>query len=104
MEEKALPWNRQCCYRSGKDVSGLSAGELLRERTAVSDLRIKIVVPTASLLAQWGAAIRNFFDGTVSRRDIGFYYSGQRDAPDRLFMIYVINSARYSLARHIVRS
>lgn len=110
-QEKCLKeWKKKHCHGivnvvtgAGKTYLALAAGELLRERTAVSDLRIKIVVPTASLLAQWGAAIRNFFDGTVSRRDIGFYYSGQRDAPDRLFMIYVINSARYSLARHIVR-
>lgn len=118
MKYQLYPWQETClkewqkrkCHGivnvvtgAGKTYLALAAAKLLREQTDISRLRIKIVVPTASLLTQWVIAIRNFFDKTVSRRDIGLYYSGRRDAPDRLFMIYVINSARYSLARQIVK-
>lgn len=87
---------------AGKTYLELAAARQMMERTGVSRLRIKIVVPGAALLTQWSLAIRNFFGETLSRQDISLYYGSHRDAPDRLFMIYVINSARCSLARHML--
>lgn len=118
MKHQLYPWQEMCLKEwqkkqlhgivnvvtgAGKTYLAMAAAEFLREQTAPSRLRIKIVVPSASLLTQWVSAIRNFFDGTIARQDVGLYYGGQKDSPDRLFMIYVINSARYSLARHIVK-
>lgn len=118
MKYTLYPWQEQCLKQwrknhfhgivnvvtgGGKTYLALAAAQQLEERVGRSRLRIKIVVPTASLLTQWAAAIADFFDGSVSHRDIGLYYSGRRDTPDRLFMIYVINSARYSAARHVLK-
>lgn len=118
MKYPLYPWQEQCLKRwrknhfhgivnvvtgGGKTYLALAAAKLLAEQVPISHLRIKIIVPTASLLTQWVSAILNFFDGSVTRRDIGLYYSSRRDASDRLFVIYVINSARYSAARHILK-
>lgn len=118
MKYRLYPWQEQCLKQwkkkhyhgivnvvtgGGKTYLALAASKLLAEQIGMSHLRIKIVVPTSSLLTQWASSILNFFDGSISRRDIGLYYSGRRDTPDRPFMIYVINSARYSIARHIIK-
>lgn len=118
MEYRLYPWQETCLKEwqkkqyhgivnvvtgAGKTYLALAAAKHLKDQCAMPCLRIKIVVPTASLLEQWSLSIRNFFGEAVSHRDIGLYYSGRRDTPDHLFMIYVINSARYSLARHIVK-
>ena len=118
MKYRLYPWQEECLKKwkkkqyhgiinvvtgAGKTYLALAAAKCLKEQVGTARLRIKIVVPTASLLTQWALAIRNFFDGAISRREIGLYYGSRRDTPDHLFMIYVINSARYSLARHIVK-
>lgn len=118
MKYRLYPWQEQCLKQwrknqyhgiinvvtgAGKTYLALAAVKLLADQTGLSRLRVKIVVPTASLLTQWASAVLKFFDGAVSRSDIGLWYSGRRDTPDHLFMIYVINSARYSVARHIVK-
>lgn len=87
----------------GKTYLALAAAEQMMQQAGMARLRVKIVVPNASLLMQWAKAIRDYFDEMISRQDIGFCYGGRRDTPDRLFMIYVVNSARYSVARHIVK-
>lgn len=117
MKYQLYPWQEQCLKEwrkhkfhgivnvvtgAGKTYLALAAVKQLAELEGMSRLRVKIVVPTASLLTQWTSAILDFFDGSVSRKDIGLYYSGRRDASDHLFVIYVINSARYSAARHIL--
>ncbi|MFR6349234.1 MAG: DEAD/DEAH box helicase [Enterocloster aldenensis] len=118
MRYQLYPWQEECLKKwqkkqyhgivnvvtgAGKTYLALAAAMRLEKQFSLSRLRIKIVVPSATLLEQWASAIRFFSGGRVSRRDIGLYYSGRRDTPDRPFMIYVINSARYSLARHILR-
>lgn len=118
MKYRLYPWQEQCLKQwqkkqyhgivnvvtgAGKTYLALAAVKLLAEQIGKSRLRIKIIVPTSSLLTQWAASILNFFDGALSRKDIGLYYSGRRDSPNRLFMIYVINSARYSVARHVIK-
>lgn len=118
MEHRLYPWQEQCLKQwhknnfhgivnvvtgGGKTYLALAAAKQLAEQVGRSQLRIKIVVPTAALLTQWTMAIVDFFDGSISRRDIGLCYGGHRDTPDRLFVIYVINSARYCVARHILK-
>lgn len=117
MKYQLYPWQEECLIEwrkkhfhgianvvtgGGKTNLALAAVKLLKEQAGCSQLRVKIVVPTASLLLQWASAIQDFFGDAISRRDIGLYYSGRRDTPDRLFMIYVINSARYSVARQVI--
>lgn len=117
MKYQLYPWQDACLKRwqrnqqhgivnvitgAGKTYLALAACKLLEEQVTRARLRVTIVVPSASLLTQWALALREFFGDQVSRRDIGLYYGGRRDTPDRPFMIYVINSARYSLARHVV--
>lgn len=109
-QEKCLKsWQKNRCHGiihvatgSGKTYFALAAAELLLDRHGRDSLRVRIVVPTSALLTQWTAAILNYFPDTVTRQDIGLCCGSRKDTPDHLFMIYVINSARYSIARHIV--
>ena len=83
---------------SGKTVLALSAVRRLHE-AAGQDLRIKIVVPQTFLAYQWKDEIKRQLGAASS--DIGLY-CGKRKDIGRKYMIYVINSARHSLARHIL--
>lgn len=118
MKYQLYPWQEKCLKQwrkkkyhgivnvvtgGGKTYLALAAAKLLVDQLSISQLRIKIVVPTASLMTQWTSCILDFFSESISRRDIGLYYSGRKDTPDHPFMIYVINSARYSLARHVIQ-
>ena len=121
MKYELYPWQKEClsCWSDnqyhgivnvitggGKTVLALSAIELLERKLRPSKqscpLRIKIVVPTASLMAQWKSAILDYFGSLVSPEDIGCRSGGRKDSAEHKFMIYVINSARYSLARHVI--
>jgi len=54
-------------------------------------------------LSQWRDALLGYSDSpAVSREEIGYFYGAVKDRTDRNYMIYVINSARYNLARHIL--
>jgi len=83
---------------SGKTVLALVAVKHL-EIISDRELRVKIVVPQTFLASQWKDEIRRVLG--VKSADIGMYSGNHKDA-DRKFMIYVVNSARYSLARHIL--
>ena len=83
---------------SGKTVFALAALEHLSERET-RELRVKIVVPQTFLASQWKDEIRRQIGAPAS--DIGTFSGKQKDH-DRKYMVYVINSARYSLARHIM--
>ena len=83
---------------SGKTVLALSAISRLDESIDL-DLRIKIVVPQTFLAGQWKEELKRFYGAKSS--DIGLYHGARKDM-GRKYMIYVINSARYSLARHIL--
>lgn len=117
MKLPLYPWQEECldawfshgCHGianvvtgAGKTILALAATERLRQRFP-NPLRVKIVVPTISLLSQWRDALLEFTDlPSVSRDDIGYCYGGRKDDPNHDYMIYVINSARYCLARHIL--
>ena len=83
---------------SGKTFLALSALERLE---SFSDRRlcVKIVVPQTFLAAQWKEEIKRRLNADGS--SIGIYCGKRKDA-NRKYMIYVVNSARYSLARHIL--
>ena len=83
---------------SGKTVLALTAVKNL-EKAEQRELRIIIVVPQNFLASQWKDEIRRHLG--VKASDIGIY-SGKRKDLGRKYMIYVVNSARYSLARHIL--
>jgi len=83
---------------SGKTVLALTAIRHL-EIIADRELRVKIVVPQTFLASQWKDEIKRYLGAKAA--DIGTYCGKKRDQ-GRKYMIYVINSARYSLARHIL--
>jgi len=88
---------------AGKTVLALGAIARL-EYTLSSELgdslKIKVVVPKIFLANQWAQTLQD--DLAVSREDIGIYSGVHKDPPDRKYMIYVVNSARYTLARHLL--
>lgn len=83
---------------TGKTLLALSAIRHLEE-TSDKALRVKIVVPQTFLAFQWRDEIKRAFG--LKSRDIGMYYGSRKDH-DKKYVIYVINSARYNLARHIL--
>lgn len=115
MKLQLYPWQEECLQTwfehhcrgivnvvtgAGKTVMALSGMEQL-DRTVSLPLKVKIVVPQTFLTTQWSTVMQKL--AGIPRRDIGFYYGTRKDSPDRPYMIYVINSARYSLSRHILQ-
>ena len=83
---------------SGKTVLALAAIQHLR-LFSNRELRVKIVVPQTFLASQWKDELKQHLGANT--REVGMY-CGKRKDIGRKYMIYVINSARYSLARHIL--
>ena len=83
---------------SGKTLLALAAIERL-SGTVKCDLRVKIIVPQTFLAEQWKEEIKRRL--LIMSEEIGLYY-GKRKDTDMKYMIYVVNSARYSFARHIL--
>lgn len=116
MSLKLYQWQKEClqawfqnhCHGivnvvtgAGKTILALASIKELEARLT-TPLRIKIIVPKTFMVAQWAASMLDhqlFLD--LSRQEIGYYYGLHKDTSDCKYMIYVINSARYSLARHI---
>ena len=74
---------------------------IAQARALYPDLMVRIVVPTIPLAHQWEMALLHQ-SGPDEWRP-GFFGGGKRDDPDRHVIIYIINSARDSLAGHIRR-
>lgn len=120
MKFQLYPWQEEClnlwCANHFNGIAGVvtGAGKTVLALAGISrlekglhkPLRIKIIVPTTSLMHQWAGAMTDFSYGSdnfsISREDIGFYCGTHKEHTCRKYMIYVINSARYSLARHII--
>lgn len=85
---------------AGKTVFALAAAVKLAEMPDRQCLKVKIIVPKTFLVHQWAQAIRE--ELLAPREEIGVFSGTRKDRTDRRFMIYVINSARYSLARHML--
>ncbi len=116
MEQKLYQWQEECLERwfsnngrgmvqavtgSGKTLFALTAAKRLALRTD-TDLRVRIVVPTSTLMHQWKRALKAFHSDDGTRTDIGLCGGGYKSTQDCQYMIYVINSARYALARQIL--
>lgn len=124
MRKKLYEWQEECLRRwfenrnrgivqavtgSGKTLLALTAAEQI-ERKQREKVYVKIVVPTKALMKQWEQALKEFLSDSAGsqytsenlRNQIGLRGGGLKDAPDRRYMIYVINSARYELARQIL--
>lgn len=87
---------------AGKTILALTAMRHLKEQ-CLKPLRVKIIVPKTFMLSQWTKTMLKFPDNfQVFRPEIGYYYGGQKNQITRDYMLYVINSARYVLARHIL--
>ncbi len=114
MKLELYPWQKECLKAwfnnncrgivhvmtgAGKTVLAISAAKQLQSRLG-GVLRIKIIVPQTVLTAQWASALQKF--GGISRQEIGFYYGACKCSSSLPYMIYVINSARYTLSRHIL--
>ncbi|MDR2163653.1 MAG: DEAD/DEAH box helicase family protein [Clostridiales Family XIII bacterium] len=88
---------------AGKTFLALTAAARLKSDAALTEGRgvnVKIVVPRVFLAKQWKHDIAGLFG--VPEREVGMYYDALKSDPTLPYMIYVINSARYSIARHIV--
>lgn len=94
-EECLTVWERNGCRGivqavtgAGKTMLAVKAMEKLRQ-VCGEDLWVAIVVPTRALMMQWSRILRSRFL--------------EEDVPDSpVYQIYVINSARYQLARRIL--
>lgn len=122
MEQKLYQWQEECLNRwfanngrgmvqavtgSGKTLLALTAADRLSQNTNL-DLRVKIVVPTGALMHQWNRALKTLHnekdinENKSQSKFIGLRGCGYKASPDCKYMIYVINSARYELARQIL--
>lgn len=84
---------------AGKTVLAIAAIE--EARKCYPELMVRIVVPTIPLARQWEISLFHHLDTEEWRP--GFFGGGKRDDPERHVMIYIINSARDTLAGHIRR-
>lgn len=116
MERSLYQWQEECLRRwqdnggrgmvqavtgSGKTLLALTAAARLEYLTG-QKLHVKIVVPTGTLMRQWSKAVKEFLQAFVGEELVGLRGGGYKSSPDRRYMIYVINSARYELARQIL--
>jgi superfamily II DNA or RNA helicase len=86
---------------AGKTLLALAAIERLAKTRDKTSLRVRIVVPKVFLAHQWRADIVRFLG--VSRGDIGLYCGAVKESPEKPFVIYVLNTARFCVSRHILR-
>ena len=84
---------------AGKTLLAILAMEKLWSVHGIN-LRVKIVVPKTFLMYQWHSAIRQELD--IRRENIGFFSGSYKSVGDKTVMLYVVNSARHNIARHIV--
>lgn len=118
LRKDLFPWQVECLdiwfQNQGKGIVNvvtgagktvLALGAIARLESALLAkpgirLKIKIVVPKVFLANQWAQTLQD--DLAISREDIGIYSGAHKDPPHRKYMIYVINSARYTLARQLL--
>jgi superfamily II DNA or RNA helicase len=90
---------------AGKTVLALAAIHRLRFQPGSghpgAQIKVKIIVPKVFLARQWQADIMQTLH--IPASDIGLYYGGMKGPANKPFMVYVLNSARGSIARHILR-
>lgn len=115
MALELYPWQQKCLHSwekndyhgivnavtgSGKTRVAL-AGILRLKESSATKLRVKIVLPGKSLLLQWKRTLEKNLP-TEEIVDIGICGSGYTSYSEKKYMLYIINSARYRLARQIL--
>ena len=85
---------------AGKTLLAFEAAARLQSLLPDKALRVRIVVPRVFLANQWKSELAAYFK--IPEREIGLWFGERKDAADRPFMIYVLNSARYCISRHIL--
>ena len=114
MKKQLLSWQENCLNAwesngfngiahvitgAGKTILAIAAITRLFNATN-TNLKIKIVVPKTFIMYQWHTVLREELE--ISREDIGFFSGSHKSSSNKPFMLYVINSARDVLARHVV--
>lgn len=92
---------------AGKTVLALAASVYLKSFLAASSdpkpLRTKIIVPSVPLALQWAHELKTILPLLgIQNPSYGLYYSSRKESSWQEYMIYVLNSARYTAARHIL--
>ena len=111
------PWQKECLNTwkdnhdsgiinvitgAGKTYMAIAAAESVIKHHPGKTC-VRVVVPTVSLALQWKRDISSyFFERSLLSNDIGLYYGTVKSSPERLFTIYVVNSARNSISSHIL--
>ncbi|NLG33429.1 MAG: DEAD/DEAH box helicase family protein, partial [Syntrophomonadaceae bacterium] len=88
---------------AGKTLLALAAIAWLAEQFLSESgrgIKIKIIVPQVFLAQQWLKSMQE--ELRIPREDLGIYAGGRKDPISRRVMIYVVNSARYSLSQHFM--
>lgn len=83
---------------AGKTIMAIHAVLKLQKETE-HPFRVRIVVPTNAIASQWKKQLLNIIPSCTK---VGMYGGGLYDDPSQDYMIYIINSARYNLSRHIL--
>ena len=115
MEYRLYNWQRDCLNKwkqnschgivnvttgAGKTILAIEAIKLLKKNSP--NLRVRIVVPTIALVKQWrNSLLRQLSDANMDFRLAQYHGSVKNDYHSDI-CIYVVNSARYSLASHIL--
>ena len=119
MKLKLYPWQKECLQAwqqnqsrgiiqvvtgGGKTILALSAAQRLQE-SLEGKLQVKIIVPKQFMVAQWTASLLDYKETFgIEKGEIGNYSGLNKDNPNKRYMIYVINSARYKLSVHIAEN
>lgn len=82
---------------TGKTYFALKAIQYLKKHAKVP-IRVKVVVPSRALQQQWRKALGKIAEPL----EIGDFRTEKKQNKDKPYMIYIINSARYNLARCIL--
>ncbi|MDR1132979.1 MAG: DEAD/DEAH box helicase family protein [Synergistaceae bacterium] len=86
---------------AGKTILALAAVCRLSAQFPDVALKVKIIVPKIFLANQWRDDIQRILG--IGRGDVGLYHGTLKEKSDKQFMVYVLNTARWCAARHIMR-
>lgn len=118
LKKQLFTWQRECLdlwfNNQGKGIVNvvtgagktiLTLGAIARLEHVLADrqspaLKIKIIVPKVFLANQWAQCLQH--DLAAAKEEIGVYSGLHKDPATRKYMIYVVNSARHTLSRHIL--
>ena len=119
MKLNLYPWQKECLQAwqqnqsrgiiqvvtgGGKTILALSAAQRLQD-SLKGKLQVKIIVPKQFMVAQWTESLLNHKETFgIEKKDIGNYCGLNKDNPNKRYMIYVVNSARYKLSVHIAEN